>query len=113
MPLLEVEDLDVRYGEVHALHRASLHVEPGEIVCVVGPNGAGKSTLMRTISGLIKPVAGSIRYEGRELTRSAPRDITRLGIAHSPEGRRIFPGLTVAENLEVATAPWRRRRESI
>jgi branched-chain amino acid transport system ATP-binding protein len=113
MALLEVDGIDVAYGEIRALHRASLCVDEREIVCVVGPNGAGKSTLMRAISGLIPPIAGSIRYDGRELTRLSPRDIARLGVSHAPEGRRIFPGLTVGENLEVATAPWRRRRESI
>jgi branched-chain amino acid transport system ATP-binding protein len=113
MALLEVERIDVRYGDVAALHSACLQVADGEIVCVVGPNGAGKSTLMRTISGMIHPVAGSIRYDGRELTRLPPREIVRLGISHAPEGRQIFAGLSVAENLEVATAPWRRRRENV
>jgi branched-chain amino acid transport system ATP-binding protein len=97
---------------VAALHGVSLTVEEGEIVGVIGANGAGKSTTLRAISGLMRPQAGEISYDGASLAGVASEEIVRRGVAHVPEGRRIFPGLTVVENLEVAAA-WRRlgRRE--
>lgn len=111
--MLEVKNIDVFYGEAQALRSVSLTINRGEIVCVIGSNGAGKTTLLKAISGLIPVSKGTIWYEGREIQNLQPRDRVKLGIAHSPEGRRIFPGLTVEENLEVATASWRRRSQAI
>jgi branched-chain amino acid transport system ATP-binding protein len=99
--MLEVRDLHVYYGEIHALKGASLSIGRGEIVALLGPNGAGKTTTLRAISGLLAPRTGSVALEGRGLVGVLPHDIVRLGIAHVPEGRRIFNRLTVAENLEM------------
>ena len=99
--MLEVRDLSVRYGAIEALSAVSLSVAPGQFVAVLGANGAGKSTLLRTISGLLQPVRGSLRWMGREIGGAAPEAIVRLGIAHVPEGRGIFPDMTVRENLEI------------
>ena len=99
MRLLEVENLDVRYGQIQALKGVSLRVEEGEIVTLLGANGAGKTTLMRTISGLLRPRAGHVRFRGEDITRVGADRIVRQGISHAPEGRRVFPTLTVAENL--------------
>ncbi|BDG61041.1 ABC transporter ATP-binding protein [Caldinitratiruptor microaerophilus] len=114
--MLEVENLEVFYGPVQALFGVSLRVEAGEIVTLVGRNGAGKSTLLRAISGLV-PACGSVRFAGEELLGRAPEQIVRRGVAHVPEGRRIFPGLTVVENLQVAAyavgAPEARVREDV
>src|SRR5437868_15256126 len=97
--MLEVKDLAVYYGGIQALKGVSLSVEAGELLAIIGANGAGKTTLLRTISGILRARAGSITLEGRELTRLAPFEIVSLGIAHSPEGRQVFAGLTVLENL--------------
>jgi branched-chain amino acid transport system ATP-binding protein len=99
--LLEVDCLVARYGRITALQDVSLHVEEGEIVTLIGANGAGKTTTLRTISGLVRPASGTIRFAGRDITRLAPNDIVRAGIGHSPEGRRVFPRMTVRENLEL------------
>lgn len=99
--LLEVENLNVYYGAIHALQGISFHVEQGEIVTLIGANGAGKSTTLNTISGLLRPREGSIRFKGQELTRMRAHDIVRLGIVQVPEGRKIFATLTVAENLDM------------
>ena len=99
MPLLALENLVVRYGEIEALHGLSLAVEPGEIVTLLGANGAGKSTTLRAISGLNKPAAGDIRFDGRSIAALGPEAIVKLGVSHVPEGRRIFPGLTARENV--------------
>jgi branched-chain amino acid transport system ATP-binding protein len=99
MPLLALENLVVRYGEIEALHGLSLAVEPGEIVTLLGANGAGKSTTLRAISGLNKPAAGAIRFDGRSIAALGPEAIVKLGVSHVPEGRRIFPGLTARENI--------------
>ncbi len=100
-PMLVVDDLHVNYGAIAALKGVSLEVYPGEIVTLIGVNGAGKSTTMRTISGLLKPKKGSINFEGKEIGGLIGNKVARLGIAQSPEGRRIFPRMTVAENLEL------------
>ena len=99
MSLLEVKDLQVNYGEIQALKGVSLTVEEGEVVAMLGANGAGKTTLLRTISGLLRPRQGTIRYQGHDLTRIPAYEIVTLGITHSPEGRKIFGTLTVRENL--------------
>jgi branched-chain amino acid transport system ATP-binding protein len=99
MPLLELENVVATYGKVGALRGLTLRVEDQEIVALLGANGAGKSTTMRTISGLLKPQSGSLRFAGYDITGLKPEKIVRLGIAHVPEGRRVFPGLTVRENI--------------
>jgi branched-chain amino acid transport system ATP-binding protein len=99
MPLLELKNVSSAYGSVEALRGVSLHVEKGEIVTLLGANGAGKSTTLRTISGLIRPTTGEIWFEGQRIDTVSPEQIVRLGISHVPEGRRIFPGLTVKENI--------------
>ncbi len=98
-PLLEVRDLRVRYGTVEALHGIDLAVNEGEIVTILGANGAGKSTTLRTISGLLRPSQGEIRYQGRPAHAVPAHQLVHRGIAHAPEGRRLFGTLTVAENL--------------
>ena len=99
MPLITLEGLTVRYGEIEALHGLSLSVEAGEVVTLLGANGAGKSTTLRTISGLLKPAAGDVLFEGRSIAGLATETIVKLGIAHVPEGRRLFPGLSARENI--------------
>ena len=99
MPLIALEALTVRYGEIEAVHGISLAVEPGEVVTLLGANGAGKTTTLRAISGLAKPASGDIRFEGRSIAGLGPEAIVKLGIAHVPEGRRVFPGLTARENI--------------
>ncbi len=101
MALLEVESLVARYGRITALQDVSLTVDEGEIVTLIGANGAGKTTTLRAISGLVRPAAGAIRFAGRDVTRLAPSEIVRAGISHSPEGRHVFPRMTVRENLEL------------
>jgi branched-chain amino acid transport system ATP-binding protein len=99
MSLLELDKTVAAYGKVEALKGLSLRVEEGEIVALLGANGAGKSTTLRTISGLMKPQSGSVRFLGQSIGGISPETIVRLGIAHVPERRRIFPGLTVRENI--------------
>jgi len=101
MVLLDVEKLDAQYGRIRALDGVSLHVHEGEIVTLIGANGAGKTTTLRAISGLIRPTRGVIRFAGDDLTKRSPDAIVRLGIGHSPEGRRVFARMTVGENLEL------------
>jgi branched-chain amino acid transport system ATP-binding protein len=102
--LLELHDVVTRYGEVEALHGISLGVAAGEIVALLGANGAGKSTTLKTISRVLVPSGGEVRFDGKPLGGS-PEDVVGLGIAHVPEGRKIFPGLTVIDNLRLgATA---------
>src|ERR687886_840031 len=101
MAMLELEDVHTFYGTIEALKGVSLEVEEGEIVTLIGANGAGKSTTLRSISGLTPPREGSIRFNGQELGEMAPQDIVRLGISQSPEGRRVFPRMSVRENLEL------------
>jgi len=101
MTLLQVEDIHTYYGAIEALRRVSLTVEEGEVVTVIGSNGAGKSTTLRSISGLTPPRTGSIRFQGHEIGETAPQEIVRLGISQSPEGRKIFPRMSVRENLDL------------
>ncbi|NLW59113.1 MAG: ABC transporter ATP-binding protein [Firmicutes bacterium] len=99
--MLKVEKLDVYYGNIRALHEVSFEVKQGEIVTLIGANGAGKTTVLHAISGLVPARSGSIRFLDQELTALAPHKIVQLGLAHVPEGRRIFANLTVKENLEM------------
>jgi branched-chain amino acid transport system ATP-binding protein len=100
-PILEIDDIHTYYGSIHALKGISLTVNDGEIVTLLGANGAGKSTTLRSINGLNRPRQGSIRFQGRDITSVAPHEIVKRGIAQSPEGRRLFPRMTVTENLEM------------
>lgn len=100
--LLEIYALTARYGQITALTDVSIQVGPGEVVALLGANGAGKSTLMKAIMGLVKPATGGIRFGDRDLASVSTADRARLGLGYSPEGRRVFPGMTVRENLEVA-----------
>jgi branched-chain amino acid transport system ATP-binding protein len=99
--LLEVEDLRVAYGKIEAVKGISFTVEAGQIVTLVGTNGAGKTTTLRTISGLLRPVAGRVLFDGKPLTRVPAHKIVSLGLAHSPEGRHIFPRLSIEQNLQL------------
>ena len=99
MPLLEIRDLIVRYGEIEALRGVSFSVDEGQVVTLLGANGAGKSTTLRAISGLAKPAEGDILFDGKSIAGLRPEVIVRLGISHVPEGRRVFPGLSVKENI--------------
>ena len=101
MAMLEVEHIHTYYGHIHALKDLSLQVDKGEIVTLIGANGAGKSTTLNTVSGLLRPRQGSIRFEGEELTRYRAHEIVAKGVVQVPEGRRIFGRLTVNENLEM------------
>jgi branched-chain amino acid transport system ATP-binding protein len=97
--LLAIQGLDVYYGAVHALKGVALDVRRGEIVTLIGANGAGKSTLLRAISGLVRPRAGSIRFDGKDLLRLPAHDVVVAGISHAPEGRAVFANLSVEDNL--------------
>jgi len=99
--ILEVHDIHTYYGSIHALKGVSLEVHEGEIVTLLGANGAGKSTTLRSINGLNRPRQGSIRFQGRDITSVPAHDIVKRGIAQSPEGRRLFPRMSVTENLEM------------
>jgi branched-chain amino acid transport system ATP-binding protein len=104
MPLLELKNVASYYGSVQALKNVSLRVEQGEVVTLLGANGAGKSSTLRTISGLLRPATGEVWFDGQPIHDMAPEKIVRLGISHVPEGRRIFPGLTVRENIMLGTS---------
>ena len=99
--MLEVTDLNVYYGNIRALKDVSFSVEEGEIMTLIGANGAGKTTTLLTLSGLKKPQSGTIRFLGKDITKTTPQSRVAMGISQSPEGRRVFPGLTVLENLEM------------
>jgi len=110
--MLQVDQLDVYYGAVHALKGVTLRADQGEIVTLIGANGAGKTTLLRSISGLIPPRAGRVTFEGRDITRVPPHEIVGLGISHAPEGRMVFANLTVEDNLDLG-AYLRKDRDGI
>jgi branched-chain amino acid transport system ATP-binding protein len=114
-PLLEATDLRVGYGAAQALFDVSLSVEPGSVLAVLGANGAGKSTIARALSGLVPVTSGTIRFDGEDVTRWQPHRIRRAGIVHLPEGRGVFPGLSVVENLRMAAAvlPSRERKDAV
>jgi branched-chain amino acid transport system ATP-binding protein len=99
MALLEIAELSVDYGEIEALRGVSFAIEEGAVVALLGSNGAGKSTTLRAISGLVAPRAGTILFDGKPIAGRGPRAIVKLGVAHVPEGRRVFPGLSVRENI--------------
>lgn len=100
-PMLQLKEVHTYYGHIHALQGISLEVNPGEIVTLIGANGAGKSTTLRTISGMVKARRGEVIYQGQPIQRLDAHKIVAMGIGHVPEGRRIFPRLTVEENLEI------------
>jgi branched-chain amino acid transport system ATP-binding protein len=99
MALLELDVVDAYYGRIQALRKVTLKVDKGEVVALIGSNGAGKTTTLRTISGLMHPLSGSITFDGREITQTGPEKIVGAGICQSPEGRRLFPRMTVRDNL--------------
>jgi len=99
--VLQVKEIDVYYGAIHALKKLSLEVEQGKIVTLIGANGAGKTTTLKTISGLLRPVNGTVTYKGTDLTKVRPEKIVGLGISQVPEGRRVFAPMSVRENLEM------------
>ncbi len=99
--MLKVRDIDVYYGDLQALRTVSIDVGSGEIVSVIGSNGAGKSTTLKTISGVLRPRVGSIEFDGRDLAKESTSNIVKRGVSHIPEGRQLFPTMTVRENLEM------------
>ncbi|MGH3102109.1 MAG: ABC transporter ATP-binding protein [Thermoleophilia bacterium] len=99
--ILELEDVHTYYGSIHAIKGVSLDVYDGEVVTLIGANGAGKSTTLRSINGLNHPREGRIRFQGRDITQEAPHSVVKMGISQSPEGRRLFPRMSVMENLEM------------
>lgn len=99
--MLKVENINVFYGNIHAIKDISFNVEEGQIVSLIGANGAGKSTILKTVSGLMHPKDGTIQFDGKDITKSQVHDIVKKGIAHVPEGRRVFAGQSVQENLEL------------
>jgi branched-chain amino acid transport system ATP-binding protein len=100
-PILELEDVNTYYGSIHALKGITIDVNEGEIVTLIGANGAGKSTTLRSINGLNRPRRGTIRFQGQDITSASPHRIVKMGIAQSPEGRRLFPRMSVLENLQM------------
>ena len=109
--MLRLREVDAYYGPIRALHSVSLEVEAGEIVCLIGANGAGKSTTLQLISGLIRAELGDLEFEGESIVSTPPHAIVARGICHVPEGRRVFPDMTVRENLETGAYLVRGRRE--
>ncbi len=101
--MLRIESLECRYGKVAAVRGLSLEVNKGELVSLIGANGAGKTTTLKAISGVLPPSAGRVMFEGEDITRASARRVLQLGIAHCPEGRRVFPYMTVRENLEMGS----------
>ncbi len=98
---LEAKDIHAGYGKIEVLHGASIRAAASEIICIIGPNGSGKSTLLKTLFGLLKPTTGTVHFDGSDITRLEPEQKVRLGIAFIPQGRNVFPSLTVRENLEM------------
>jgi branched-chain amino acid transport system ATP-binding protein len=99
--LLELSGVDAAYGRIRALHKVTIQLDKGEVVALIGSNGAGKSTTLRTISGLMHPTSGTIKFDGKDITRTDPEKIVGLGIVQSPEGRRLFTRMTVDDNLRM------------
>ena len=111
MSLLELRGVDAFYGRVQALHGVDLEVDKGEIVALIGSNGAGKTTTLRTISGLMHPAHGTVTFDGADITAESPARIVEMGICHSPEGRRLFPRMSVVDNLYMGAYTRRNRAE--
>lgn len=111
--LLELDDVSVHYGHIQALREVSLHVEDGEVVTLIGANGAGKTTTLGAISGLLATSAGSVRLDGNDLAGVSAHERVRLGMCQAPEGRRIFPGMSVLENLEMGAYARRAKRADL
>jgi branched-chain amino acid transport system ATP-binding protein len=109
--VLEIHDLEAAYGDIRVLTGVTLSVGPGEIVALLGPNGSGKSTLLNSIAGLLRPHGGTIRWQGADLTAVRPHLVVERGVALVPEGRRLFGGMTVEDNLELGAFAARARRE--
>ncbi|MBV1756865.1 MAG: ABC transporter ATP-binding protein [Dethiosulfatibacter sp.] len=109
--MLRVEDINVFYGKIHAIHDLSFHVNEGEIVTLIGANGAGKSTILKTISRLLDPTSGIIKFRGEDIKKVPPHQIIDMGMAHVPEGRRVFSKMTVYENLEMGAFIRKDKRE--
>ena len=101
MAMLEIRDLEVNYGAINAIKKISFDVNEGEVIALIGANGAGKTTTLHTITGLLKAKSGSVKFEGKELTKMPPHKIVEMGMAHVPEGRRIFQQLSVFKNLDL------------
>lgn len=101
--VLSIEDLNVHYGKIHAIHGISLHVDEGKIIALLGANGAGKSTTLKAISSLVDVSSGSIRFKGFDITNTAAHDVVNMGLIHVPEGRHIFKGMTIKENLDLGS----------
>lgn len=110
--MLKIENLNIKYGAIHAVKGIDLEVKQGEIVTLIGANGAGKTSILKALSGLVKASEGTITYEGHSLNKMSAQDIMKLGISHVPEGRRIFSGMSVLENLELG-AYQRKDKEGI
>ncbi|MDR0691110.1 MAG: ABC transporter ATP-binding protein, partial [Streptococcaceae bacterium] len=110
--MLKVEDLSVHYGMIQAVHDVSFEVKQGEIVALIGANGAGKTTILQTISGLVKAASGRISFLGKEITKISAQKIVASGLSQVPEGRRVFAGLTVKENLEMGAFLQKSKKES-
>ncbi|UQX87140.1 ABC transporter ATP-binding protein [Jatrophihabitans telluris] len=113
MSLLEVDDIEVRYGAIKALKGVSFEVNEGEIVALLGANGAGKTTTQKTVSGMLRPALGQIRYDGRRIDGIPAHELINLGICHVPEGRHVFPRMTVAENLEMGAFRFKKPDEQV
>ncbi len=113
MSLLEVDDIEVRYGAIRAIKGVSFHVEEGEVVALLGANGAGKTTTQKTISGMMRPSLGEIRFDGLRIDGLPAHDLISLGICHVPEGRRVFPRMSVAENLEMGAFRFKRPDQEV
>lgn len=109
--MLQVNEIDVYYGAIHALKGVTFNVEENSIVTLIGANGAGKTTTLKTISGILRPRSGSIKFQGQEITRLPAHEIVKMGISQVPEGRRVFPAMTVLENLEMGAYLRRDRKE--
>jgi len=113
MTLLEVDDIEVRYGAIRALRDVSFEVNEGEIVALLGANGAGKTTTQKTISGMMRPAGGEIRYDGQRIDGVPAHDLINLGICHVPEGRRVFPRMSVRENLDMGAYRFKRSDQAV
>lgn len=112
MAMLEVKDLQVYYGVIQAIKGVSFHVEEGEVIALIGANGAGKTTILHTVSGLLAPKAGSITFEGKDIVKTPGHKIVSMGMAHVPEGRRVFAQLSVLQNLKMGAYTRRNKEET-